>query len=82
MKRILLLTVIVLAGCSTQLPPKPAPCEVIVNGQCRSLSASEKNGAGSRGHSQDPKEKIMLYHEPEVIFKDEHTPGTCRSPFR
>jgi hypothetical protein len=30
--------------------------------------------------SQTP--KTRLYEEPEVIFKDEHTPGSCRSPFR
>jgi hypothetical protein len=34
----------------------------------------------SYGSSQSP--KVMLYEEPEVIFKDEHTPGSCRSPFR
>jgi hypothetical protein len=27
------------------------------------------------------KEKLMLYEESEVIFKDEHTPASCGSPF-
>ena len=36
----------------------------------------------SYGQSQLPKEQIKLYEEPEVVFKDEHTPGSCRSPFR
>lgn len=26
--------------------------------------------------------KTKLYEDSEVIFKDEHTPGSCRSPFR
>ncbi len=30
--------------------------------------------------SQPP--NVILYEEPEIIFKDEHTPGSCRSPFR
>ena len=34
------------------------------------------------GQSQLPKEQIKLYEEPEIVFKDEHTPGSCRSPFR
>lgn len=78
MKRLLLLCLL-LTGCAIQ--PKPA-CAVKVNSECRSMSSSEQAGAGSRGHSDGPKEKIMFYREPEVIFKDEHTPGTCRSPFR
>lgn len=57
MKQILILFIIALSGCSTQLPPKPAPaCEITVAGKCRDMSASEKSGAVVRGHGEEIKD--------------------------
>lgn len=54
MKKYLLLFLLFLTGCSTQIPPvpKPAPlpCDIKVNGECRMQSASEKGGPVVRGH--------------------------------
>jgi len=60
MKRFILLLLLFLTGCATQIPPvpKPAPmpCDMKVNGECRGQSASEKGGAVVRGHGDNSKE--------------------------
>ncbi len=81
MKRLLLLC-LVLTGCAIQ--PKSA-CAVKVNGECRSMSSSEQAGAGSRGHTEEPRNnKMMFYVPPEEIWPDEYQspPKVCASPFQ
>lgn len=51
-------------------------CSLILSG-CTVQSATKPISYGS---SQAPKTK--LYEEPDVVFKDDHTPSSCRSPFR
>ena len=62
MKRLILLLIVLLVGCSTQLPPMPKPtpipCDVKVKGECQVMSSSEKGGAVTRGHSETPKEPL------------------------
>jgi hypothetical protein len=36
--------------------PAPVPCEVKVQGECREMTAGERNGAVTRGHHEDIKD--------------------------
>ena len=59
MKKILLLIIALLAGCATHTPipqPAPIPCEVKVRGECREMTAGERNGAVTRGHGEEVKD--------------------------
>lgn len=56
MKQVLLLAVVLLAGCAT--PPKPvsAPppkCEYTVGGKCKQFTADDTQGATTYGHSNE-----------------------------
>ena len=93
MKRFILLLLLLLAGCVSRVPmPAPAPmpeskksCDMTVGGECREMSASEKGGAGSRGHTQEPKnDKMMFYVPPEELWPEEFPakPKVCASPFQ
>lgn len=60
MRRIIPISLITLiAGCATQAPlpmpaPMPAPpCEMMVAGKCKSMTAQEKSGATTLGHHND-----------------------------
>lgn len=52
MKKIIVLLTIIVAGCATH----PRPCEVKVKGECREMTAGERNGAVTRGHGEDVKD--------------------------
>jgi uncharacterized lipoprotein YajG len=52
MKKIVVLLALLVAGCAT----KPMPCEVKVKGECREMTASERNGAVVRGHNEEIKD--------------------------
>ena len=52
MKKIVILLALLVADCAT----KPMPCEVKINGKCREMTVSEKNGAVTRGHGEYIKE--------------------------
>lgn len=85
MKHVFLLSIILIAGCAIQPVPRPAPTKFCGQGEtvgCQPLTPGMKELAPPRGRSDDSRQQLMFYKEPEVIFKDEHTPGTCRSPFR
>ena len=67
MRKHLLLLSALLAGCSTVPMPAPMPapmpeskrsCDMTVDGECRTMSASEKGGAVVRGHEEKPKEPL------------------------
>ena len=56
---LLLLITAIIAGCATHTPipqPAPVPCEVRVKGECRDMTAGEKNGAVTRGHGEEIKD--------------------------
>lgn len=61
MKLIILLCLII-TGCSLYPKPVPMPapnksrCDMMVRGECREMTAGEHAGAGSRGHSEEPKD--------------------------
>lgn len=61
-KIIIALLAVLLASCSTQLPPMPMPapmpCDVKVKGECHRMSSSEKGGAVTRGHTETFKEPL------------------------
>lgn len=81
MKHIVLILLLLLVGCATK--PMPAPTKFCgKNENINCIPMDPQSGQPGRGHSEEPKEKVMFYNEPEVIFKDEHTPSACRSPFR
>lgn len=57
LKYIVLFLITVLAGCSTQPIPRPAPvCDMTVAGKCHDMSAGEKNGIVTRGHGEEIKD--------------------------
>lgn len=88
MKKFILSLFLLLIGCSTTQPivkSIPPPCDVKVKGECHTLSDSEKAGAGSRGHTTEPKtEKMMFYVPPEEIWPEDFPakPKVCASPFQ
>lgn len=45
-------------------------------------SCSENPVVKLNRHESSQLPKTKLYEDTEVIFKDEYTPGSCRSPFR
>jgi hypothetical protein len=55
LKKVSLLSAIILTGCATQVKPvySPPPCEMIVAGKCKSMTAQEKSGATSLGYKND-----------------------------
>ena len=54
---IVLLIATIVAGCATHTPiPAPIPCEVRVKGECREMTAGERNGAVTRGHGEEVKD--------------------------
>ena len=59
MKKIIVFLTIIVAGCATHTPipqPAPIPCEVKIKGECRELTAGERNGAVTRGHGEEVKD--------------------------
>ena len=59
MKKIIVFLTIIVAGCATHSPipqPAPIPCEVKIKGECRELTAGERNGAVTRGHGEEVKD--------------------------
>lgn len=57
MIKYIILIFALISGCTTQLPPKPAPaCDMTVAGKCRDMSAGEKGGAVVRGHGEEAKD--------------------------
>ena len=56
MQWILLILIAILSSCTTTPMPMPAPCEVKIKGECREMTAGERNGAVTRGHGEDVKD--------------------------
>ena len=81
MKRILLLAIVLLVGCTTVKPV----CDVKVAGECREMSPGEKVGPGSRGHEETPKKpEYQMYVPPEELWPEDFKPApkVCASPFQ
>ena len=56
LKKVSILSAIILTGCATQIKPvfsPPPPCEMMVAGKCKSMTAQEKSGATSLGYKDD-----------------------------
>lgn len=59
MKKFILVFLSFLTGCASYTPipkPVPIPCEIKIKGECREMTAGEKNGAVVRGHSEEVRE--------------------------
>lgn len=57
-----IVTILFLAGCASPkivtiekpvYAPPPAPCEMMVAGKCKAMTAQEKSGATSLGYKDD-----------------------------
>jgi hypothetical protein len=57
LKKVSILSAIILTGCATQVKPvfspPPPPCEMMIAGKCKSMTAQEKSGATSLGYKDD-----------------------------
>jgi hypothetical protein len=57
LKKVSILSAIVLTGCAMQpkpvFSPPPPPCEMMVGNKCKSMTAQEKSGATSLGYKND-----------------------------
>ena len=61
LKKVSILSAILLAGCASPkivtiekpVMAPPPPCEMIVAGKCKSMTAQEKSGATSLGYKDD-----------------------------
>ena len=62
LKKVSIFSVVILAGCASPkivtiekpvYAPPPPPCEMMVAGKCKSMTAQEKSGATSLGYRDD-----------------------------
>lgn len=80
-----LILLIILAGCTSQPIPKPAPTKFCGKGEtinCQPLTPGMSEGS-TRGHSNDQHDKMMFYKAPEEIWPGDFPPApkVCGSPF-